>query len=308
MQRLASSSGLPLASVDLPESLRASPDDIAELLAAGCHLGGKNCESGMARFVQSRRADGVCILNVRSLWEKLVLVARVIVAVPDPKDVAVISQRANGYTPATQFSRVCGTTALPPRFIPGTFTNQAARHHVRPQLLIATDPRADHHAILEAAAAGIAVVALCNSDSPLRSVDIAVPANNKSRQSIALVYWFLSREVLRLRGVISRCERWHVPASLFCAQADGGDAASPRAVHKGESRSRSASDACATADSAAAVAANDQGALCLKDDACNISPHAAAAVDASLNVGECPEILDALQLRNHAQDEPVDGT
>lgn len=78
------------------------------------------------------------------------LAARVIVAIPDtkvflsahaimrtpshsaprshrPHAVAVISQRANGYTPATQFSLLCGTTALPPRFIPGTFTNQVPR-------------------------------------------------------------------------------------------------------------------------------------------------------------------------------------
>ncbi len=39
-------------------------------------------------------------------------------------DVAVISQRANGCTPATEFARLAGATALPPRFVPGTFTNQ----------------------------------------------------------------------------------------------------------------------------------------------------------------------------------------
>jgi hypothetical protein len=70
---------------------------------------------------------------------------------------------------------------------------QAMRHYIRPSVLIATDPRADHQAIREACAAGIAgdifffafccmfrpqilssVVAFCTSDSPLRSVDIIV--------------------------------------------------------------------------------------------------------------------------------------
>lgn len=140
MQRSVSSGGAASAAgSDVPESLRPTNEDIAQLLAsgffrccaftcigflchlicsveldrphicAGCQLGGKNCEAGdvpvfnserllmfacrgrlqtasaymfhrlaivpwpsrtnatagMTRFVQSRRADGVCILNVR---------------------------------------------------------------------------------------------------------------------------------------------------------------------------------------------------------------------------------------------------
>merc|ERR1712053_46213 len=84
-----------------------------------------------------------------------------------------------------------------------------------PRLLLITDPRADHQPVTESSYANIPIIAFANVDSPTKFIDIAVPCNNKSPQSIGLMWWMLAREVLRLRGSISRDMPWEVMPDLF---------------------------------------------------------------------------------------------
>jgi ribosomal protein uS2 len=108
---------------------------------------------------------------------------------------------------ARKFAEAIGAISAVGRFIPGSLTNPILPSYREPAVLFVTDPAADQQALSEAVNSGLPIVGICDANNNLRNVDLALPANNKGRRSLALLYWLLAREVLKQRGTMDD-ETW----------------------------------------------------------------------------------------------------
>ena len=174
-------------------------------LTCGVHIGTKQKSKDMEPYVYKVRDDGLRILNVNMTSEKVVEAAQFLKDF-DPKDVLVVSARQYGWKPATKFAENCGFECIAGRFTPGRLTNPEMRFFIEPKAIVLTDPAADAQAFREATNIKIPVIAMCDSNNLTANVDIVIPGNNKGRRSLALIYWLLSREILRIRGELAADE------------------------------------------------------------------------------------------------------
>jgi len=174
-------------------------EDIKLMLAAKVHQGTRNVDPNVERYCWNRKQGGLYIINLGKTWEKLILAARIIVAIENPADVIVVSARTFGQRAVFKYAQYTGASYIGGRYTPGTFTNQSQKRFMEPRLLIVTDPLTDHQPLKESSYVNIPTIAFCNTDAALRHVDVAIPANNRNKLSIALMYWLLAREVLKMR-------------------------------------------------------------------------------------------------------------
>jgi small subunit ribosomal protein S2 len=173
---------------------------VEEYLAAGVHIGTQQKSKDMKRFIYRVRGDGLYILDIRETDERIKTAAKFLSQF-DPPKILVVTSRQYGQYPAKKFAETIGGTAATGRFIPGMLTNQNLNGYMEPEVVVVTDPIGDSQAINEAVQSGIPIVALCDTNNMTSYVDLVIPTNNKGRKALSMVYYLLTREMLRIRGI-----------------------------------------------------------------------------------------------------------
>jgi small subunit ribosomal protein S2 len=186
-------------------------------MTSGVHIGTRQKTADIKEFIYKVRNDGLYIIDVKKTDERIKIAAKFL-AKYDPSKVLVVSVRQYGQKPIRKLGEFTGMHVLDGRFRPGVLTNPNSKDFFEPEIILLTDPLADIQALHEAENIGIPVVALCDTNNETRYIDFVIPTNNKGRRSLALIYWLLTRSILKERGKIKSDEDFTATVEDFEAE------------------------------------------------------------------------------------------
>jgi len=178
-----------------------------QYLATGIHIGMRARTKDMEKFIYRVRQDKLAVFDISKVDERIRLAANLL-STYDPKDILVVSRKRNGHKPVYMFAKATGAHYFYGRFMPGTLTNPNYEKYIEPKVIVITDPFADSQAFQEAIKSNITIIAMCDTFDQTKYIDLVIPMNNKGRRSVALVYYLLAKEYLKLRGEIKDDEEF----------------------------------------------------------------------------------------------------
>jgi small subunit ribosomal protein S2 len=170
-----------------------------DYLASGIHIGTKQRVADMKEFIYKVRPDGLAVLNLRKIDERIRIAAKFLSRC---SKIIVVSRKPVAHDSIKKFAEVIGAEAVTGRFLPGTLTNPSFKKYFEADAIVIVDPLIDHQALKEAVKARVPIVAVCDTFNETRDIDLIIPANNKGKKALATLFWLLAREILKERGSI----------------------------------------------------------------------------------------------------------
>lgn len=183
-------------------------------LKVGLHIGTKFRTSYMAPFIYKVRADGLSVLNVKKIDERIETAAKFL-AQYNPENILIVCRRENGWAGAKLFHKLTTIPVIAGRYRPGLLTNPALEDFKEIKILFVADPWPDKNAVMDAVRMGIPVVACCDTNNESNFVDLVVPCNNKGKKSLGLMFYLLAKEYMKARGTIKSEDELSIPLDEF---------------------------------------------------------------------------------------------
>jgi len=188
--------------------------DSNEYLKSGIHIGTKFKTKYMSNFIYKTRPDGLSVLNLKKIDERIALAANFL-AQYEAKDILIVSRRENGWKALRQVQKLTGMNVIGGRYPPGILTNTNLDTFMEPKVIVVCDPWPDRNAVADAAKVGIPIIALCDTNNQSNNIDLVVPCNNKGKKSVGLVFFLAIREYMRKRGLLRTDEELPVKLDDF---------------------------------------------------------------------------------------------
>ena len=179
--------------------------DSNEYLKSGIHIGTKFKTKYMADFIYKTRPDGLSVLNLKKIDERIRLAINLLCKY-NPQDILILSRRENGWKALKKLHQLTGIRVINGRYPPGILTNPNLTTFTEPKLIMVCDPWTDKNAVDDAGRVGVPVIALCDTNSQSNLLDLVVPCNNKGKKSVGIVFYLVAKEYMKAKGMLNAGE------------------------------------------------------------------------------------------------------
>ena len=174
-------------------------------LKSGIHIGTKFRTKYMEQFIYKTRPDGLSVLNLQKIDERIKIAASFLVQYAS-EDIIIVCRRENGWKAVELFGKLTNVRVFASRYPPGILTNPNLEEYTEAKIVLVVDAWPDRNAVIDAVKVGIPVIALCDTNNQSNFTDLVVLCNNKGKKSIGLLFYLLTKEFLRLKGKLKEGE------------------------------------------------------------------------------------------------------
>ncbi len=172
-----------------------------QYLEAGVHIGTRVSSKWMKKFVYKYRKDKLVMLNVEMIDKRIQEMAKILAKV-DMSKVAIVASRVYAVPAAKKFAEIFGAKPFFGRFVPGTFTNPSKSNFFEPNVIFVCDPRVEKQALVEGTFRGSLNIGLADTDNSTKNLDFFIPCNNKGKKSVPFIFYLLTKELMKAKGMI----------------------------------------------------------------------------------------------------------
>jgi small subunit ribosomal protein S2 len=162
----------------------------------GTRIGANANNKEFERFVFKKIPNKFTILNIKLIDERIKLAAKFLNGYKR-KNILLVSTLDSAYYPVYNFSKLMGISVNFGRYLAGSLTNISYKNFFEPKVLLITDPKSNRRAINDAKKINIPIVGITNTDNSTSFIDLIIPGNNKSGNSIGLILFLLAMNMAK---------------------------------------------------------------------------------------------------------------
>lgn len=160
----------------------------------GTRIGTSTINHALERFIFKRIANKFTILNIKLIDERIKLSAKMLSGYKR-KDILLVCTLDGAYYAVYNFAKLMNISVNFGRYLAGSLTNINYKNFFEPKILLVTDPNANRRAINDAKRINIPIIGICNTDNKTGFIDLIIPGNNKSGNSVGLILYLLANEL-----------------------------------------------------------------------------------------------------------------